>query len=60
MTAAVAPPSVWPIMISSRETGATSVAFRNPNRLSHMIWIPEKTDVKRTLMATMPGMRKSM
>jgi hypothetical protein len=46
-------------MISSRETGATSVSFKNPNCLSQMIWIPEKTEVKRTLIATMPGMMNS-
>ena len=59
-TAVVAPPAVWPSMISSRLTGATSVSFRNPNCLSQMIWIPEKTDVNRTLIATIPGMRKTM
>ncbi len=42
MTAVVAPPRVWPNMISRRETGATRVSFKKPNCLSHMIWIPEK------------------
>ena len=57
ITAVVAPPAVWPSMISSRVTGATSVSFKNPNCLSQMIWMPEKTEVKSTLIATMPGTR---
>ncbi len=37
MKAVVAPPTVWPTMISRREIGATRVSFRNPNCLSQMI-----------------------
>ena len=60
MNAVVAPPAVCPSMISSRDTGATRVSFRNPNCLSQMIWIPEKMDVNRTLIATMPGIRNTI
>ena len=56
-TDVVAPPAVWPSMISSLDTGATSVSFKNPNCLSQMIWMPEKIEVKSTLIATMPGTR---
>ncbi len=55
MTATVAPPSVRPIMISRRGTGATSVSFRKPNCRSHSIAMPEKTDVNRMVMAITPG-----
>jgi hypothetical protein len=55
MTATVAPPSVRPTMISIRETGATSVSLRKPNCRSHSIAIPEKTELKSTVIPTTPG-----
>ena len=36
-------------------TGATIVSFKNPNWRSQMISMPEKTAVKRMLMAITPG-----
>ncbi len=44
-------------MIVSRETGATSVSFKNPNCRSQISSMPEKTDVNRTVMAITPGAR---
>jgi len=59
MNAVVAPPTVCPSIISSLDTGATSVSFKKSNCLSQMIWTPEKIEVKSTLITTMPGMRKT-
>ncbi len=42
--ATVAPPSVRPIMIRIRGTGATSVSFRKPNWRSQISSMPEKID----------------
>ncbi len=50
-----APPSVRPIMIVVRGTGATSVSLRNPNCRSQSSPIPEKIDVNRTDIPTTPG-----
>ncbi len=55
MMATVAPPSVRPIMICRRETGATSVSFRKPNWRSQSIAMPEKTELKSTVMPMTPG-----
>ena len=46
-SATVAPPSVRPIMIRMRGTGATSVSFRKPNWRSQISSIPEKIAVNR-------------
>ena len=54
-TATVAPPSVRPIMIRRRGTGATSVSFRNPNWRSHSMAIPENMAVNSTVMPMTPG-----
>src|SRR3989442_1265705 len=54
-TATVAPPSVRPIMIARRGTGATKVSFRNPNWRSHSIAIPENMAVNSTVMPITPG-----
>jgi len=54
-SAIVAPPSVRPAMICSRDTGATSVSLRNPNCRSQSRPIPENTDVKRMPMPMTPG-----
>ena len=40
-TGTVAPPSVRPIMIAKRGTGATKVSLRNPNWRSYSMAIPE-------------------
>ena len=55
ITATVAPPSVRPIMISMRGTGATSVSFKNPNCRSHKIPSPEKIEVNSTDIPITPG-----
>src|SRR5205823_1368959 len=54
-TATVAPPSVRPIMIARRGTGATKVSFKNPNWRSHSMAIPENMAVNRTAMPITPG-----
>ena len=53
--ATVAPPSVRPIMICRRGTGATSVSFRKPNWRSHSRPMPEKIDENSTDMPITPG-----
>lgn len=60
IVATVAPPKVLPIIISKRDTGATSVSFKNPNCLSQMISIPAKIAVNRMLIETIPGTRNSI
>ena len=52
----VAPPSVWPSIISVLDMGATNVSLRNPNCLSHNICIPENTEENSIVIATIPGM----
>src|SRR6266571_2102112 len=54
-TATVAPPSVRPIMIARRGTGATRVSLRNPNWRSHSMAIPENIAVNSTVMPITPG-----
>src|SRR5207253_6711735 len=54
-TATVAPPSVRPIMIARRGTGATRVSFKNPNWRSHSMAIPENMAVNSTVMPITPG-----
>ena len=58
--ATIAPPSIRPKTISSRETGATSVSFKNPNCRSQIISMPENTALKRIAIETIPGERKLM
>ena len=53
--AAVAPPSVRPIMMCVRGTGATSVSFRKPNCRSQIRLMPEKIDENSTVMPMTPG-----
>ena len=57
ITAMVAAPKVLPIIISIRETGATSVSLRNPNCLSRIISIHENIERKSTLIQMIPGVR---
>src|SRR5207302_1870843 len=54
-TAPVAPPSVGPIMMARRGTGAARVSFRNPNWRSRSIAIPENMAVNSTVMPITPG-----
>ena len=56
--ATIAPPSILPNTISSRETGATSVSFRKPNCRSQMISMPENTALNKIAMEIIPGERK--
>lgn len=56
----VAPPKVLPIIISILDTGAAKVSFKNPNCLSQIISIPEKTAENKTLIAIIPGVRNWM
>ena len=58
IVATVAPPIVRPSIILNRDTGATSVSFKNPNCLSHMTSIPINVDEKSTLIAIIPGAKK--
>jgi hypothetical protein len=60
ITDVVAPPSVRPIMMVTRGTGATSVSFRNPNCRSQMSSMPLKMPEKSTVMAITPGARNWM
>ncbi len=55
MTATVAPPSVRPIMMLKRGTGATSVSFRKPNWRSHIRLMPENVEENRIVMPMIPG-----
>ena len=57
--ATVAPPSVRPNMMDSRETGATIVSFRNPNWRSQITCMPLKIEVKMIDMPMMPGAMNS-
>jgi hypothetical protein len=55
MMAVVDPPSVRPIMICMRGTGATRVSFRNPNWRSQRRPRPEKMDENKTDIPMTPG-----
>jgi len=41
--------------LGKRGTGATSVSLRKPNCRSQSMAMPEKTELKRTVMPTTPG-----
>jgi hypothetical protein len=56
--ATAAPPSVLPIMIELRRTGATSISRRNPNSRSHTIDTAENIAVNSVEVARMPGNMK--
>ena len=54
------PPGVRPSMIALRGTGATKVAFMNPNCRSQMTCMPLKIEVNTIVMPAMPGTRNWM
>ena len=58
--ATVAPPSVRPIMMVRRGTGATSTSFRKPNWRSQISSMPEKIAVNRIDIPMTPGARNWM
>ena len=53
--ATVAPPRVRPKMIWMRGTGATRVSLRKPNWRSQSMAMPEKMELKSTVMPMTPG-----
>ena len=55
MSATVTPPKVLPTTMLSRGTGATKVSLRKPNWRSQSKPIPEKIDVKSTVIPITPG-----
>jgi len=55
MRALVPLPSALPMTIEVRETGATIISLKKPNSLSHIMEIPEKTEVNKRVMPIMPG-----
>jgi hypothetical protein len=55
ITPIVAAPNVLPVIMVSLDTGATNISFKNPDRLSQIRSIPVNTEVKRMLIAIMPG-----
>jgi hypothetical protein len=58
INATVAPPSVRPIIIEKRLTGATKTSCKNPNCLSHNTEIPVNMEENKIAIAMMPGARK--
>ncbi len=46
---------VLPMTMESREMGATSISFMNPNSRSQTIEMDEKMDENRMVMPIMPG-----
>ena len=55
----VIPARTLPRTIENLLIGATSISFRNPNSLSQRTDIPENIDEKRSVIAIIPGARKS-
>src|SRR3990172_8177733 len=49
------PEAALPITMDSREMGATSISFMNPNSRSHTMEMDEKIDENRMVMPIMPG-----
>ncbi|MCX9027588.1 MAG: hypothetical protein OIN86_05355 [Candidatus Methanoperedens sp.] len=60
INAFVAPPNAFPITIDVLEIGETRISFKNPNSRSHMTDIPERIDVKRRVIPTIPGKINSL
>ena len=49
------PEMALPMTMESREMGATSISFMNPNSRSQTIEMDEKIDENRMVMPIMPG-----
>ncbi len=59
-TATAESPRTRPNIMALLGAGATSVSLRKPNSLSHMTDVPEKKEVKKTLIMATPGTTKSV
>ena len=51
----VLPPKVFPTVTAHLEIGATMTSFKKPTSRSQTIEMAEKTEVKRSVIAIMPG-----